>query len=72
MLRDAGSLQSLITEDCLRKCYYILNNFCLFKYITDESIRTPLVQVNLRSDLANGNVVVGVHNTIPPHFDILI
>ena len=73
MLRDTGSLQSLITEDYLRKCNYsIFNNFCLVKGITDEIIRTPLVQVNLRSDLVNGNVVVGVYNHIPPHFDILI
>ena len=73
MLRDTGSLQSLITEDCLRKCNYsILNNFALFRGITEEIIRTPLVQVNLRADLVNGNVVVGVHNHIPPHFDILI
>ena len=73
MLRDTGSLQSLITEDCLRKCNYsILNNFCLVKGITVEIIRTPLVQVNLRLDLAKGNVVVRVHNHIPPHFDILI
>ena len=30
------------------------------------------MQVNLRSDLVNGNVVVGVHNHIPPYFDILV
>ena len=73
MLRDTGSLQSLITEDCFRKYNYsILNNFCSVKGITEKIIRTPLVQVNLSSDLANGNVAVGVHNHIPPYFDILI
>ena len=41
-------------------------------FLTDEIICTPLVQVNLRSDLANGNVVVDVHNNIAPHFDILL
>ena len=42
MLRDIGSLQSLITDDCLRKCNYsILNNFCLVKGITEKIIRTP-------------------------------
>ena len=51
---------------------FFLNNFCLVKGITEEIIRTPLVQVNLRSDLVNGNVVVGVHNHIPPDLDILI
>ena len=72
MLRETGSLQSLITEDCLRKCNYsILNNFWLVKGITEKIIRTPSVQVNLRSDLPNDNVAVCVHNHIPPHFDIL-
>ena len=72
MLRNTGSLQSLITEDCLRKCNYSrLNNFCFVKGITDEIIRTSLVQVNLGSDIAYSNVV-GVHNNIPPHFDILL
>ena len=42
------------------------------KGITEEIIRIPLVQVNLRSDLANGNVVVGIHNHIPPQLEILI
>ena len=72
MLRDTGSLQSLITENCLRKCNYSILNICLVKGITEEIIRTPLVQVNLRSALVNGNVVVGVHNHTTPHFDILI
>ena len=49
-----------------------LNTFSLVKGITEKIIRTPLVQVNLRSDLVNGNVVVGVHSHNPPHFDILI
>ena len=73
MLRDTDSLQSLITEDCLRNCNYsILNKFCLGKGITEEIIRTPLVQVNHCSDSVNANFVVGVQNHIPPHFDILI
>ena len=73
MLRDTGSLKSVITEDCWRKCNYsIFNNSSLVKGITDETIRAPLVQVILRSDLANGNVVVAVHNNIPSHFDILL
>ena len=73
MLRDTDSLQSVITEDCLRKCNdSILNIFCLVIGITEEIIRRPLVHVNLCSDLVNGNVVVGVHKHIPLHFDILI
>ena len=73
MQRDIGSLQSLVTEGCLRKCNYsIFNNSCLVKGVTEEIIRAPLMQVNLRSGLANGNVVVGVYNNIPPHFDILL
>ena len=44
----------------------------MVKGITDGIIRTHLMQVNIRSDLANGNVVVGVHNNIPPHSDLLL
>ena len=73
ILRDCGSLVSLLTEDCAKKCdCFILTETCLIKGITLEIISIPIIEVDISSGIVHVNIKFGVTNGIPTGFDCLV
>ena len=73
ILRDSGSLVSLLTEDYAKKCdCFSLTESCLIKGITPEIISIPIIEVDISSGIVNGNIKFGVTNGIPMGFDCLV
>ena len=73
MLRDTGSLQSLITTNCAMACDCLdTSDECLIRSITREVNKIPLVRVNLNSNQVNGLVTIRVHDGIPVGYDCLL
>ena len=65
ILRDSGSLQSLIASNCAISCDCLdTTDHRLIRGIIKEVYRIPMVEINLCSQLVNGVVSVGVHDEI--------
>ena len=70
MLRDSGSLISLISSECAELCDYIDTiETMLIKGITKEILEVPIIQIKLSSK--DGNINVGMHNQMSVGFDML-
>ena len=73
ILRDTGSLISLISSECAELCDYVkTNETTLIKGITAEVIEISVIQVDFCSNLINGVIKVGIHDHCPPGCDCLI
>ena len=72
MLRDSGSLISLISSECAELCDYIdTKEIMLIKGITKEVLELPIIQIKLSSNAMDGNIKVGIHNQMLVGFDML-
>ena len=72
MLRDSGSLISLISSECAELCDYIdTKDTMLIKGITKEVLEVAIIQIKLSSNVMDGNIKVGIHNQMPVGFDML-
>jgi len=66
VLRDSGSLQSLISRDKLCSHYYVdTNDSCLIKGVTGDVVRVPLVEVDLQSKYGTGKYLFGLVDRLP-------
>ena len=72
MLRNSGSLLSLISFKCAELCDYIdTKETMLIKGITKEGLKVPIIQIKLSSNVMDGNIKVGIHNQLLVGFDML-
>ena len=70
ILRDSGTLQSLITINCAMSCDCLdTTDHRLIRGITKEVNRISMVEISLCSQLLNGVVNIGVHDGIPDGYD---
>ena len=68
MLRDSGSLISLISSECAELCDYIhTKETMLIKEITKKILLLPIIQI----DVIDVNIKVGLHNQMPVGFDVI-
>ena len=74
MLRDSGSLQSLISRDKLSAHDYVdTGESRLIKGVTGDVVRVPLVEGDLQSKFGTGKYLFGLVDRLPDDtFDALI
>jgi len=74
VLRDSGSLQSLISRDKLSAHDYIdTGESRLIKGVTGDVVLVPLVEVDLQSKFGTGKYLFGLVDRLPDDtFDALI
>ena len=74
LLRDTGSLQSLLSGNKIRDIDYTeTGEFRLIKGITGDVMRVPLVEVELQSQFGTGRYLFGLVDSLPDDtFDALI
>ena len=66
MLRDSGSLQSLISRDKLCSHDYVdTGESRLIKGVTGDVVRVPLVEVDLQSKYGTGKYLFGLVDRLP-------
>jgi len=74
VLRDSGSLQSLISRDKLSSHDYVdTGESRLIKGVTADVVRVPLMEVDLQSKYGTGKYLFGLVDRLPDDtFDALI
>jgi len=74
LLRDSGSLQSLLARNKIRDLDFTdTGEFRLIRGVTGDTVRVPLVEVNLQSKFGSGSQLFGLVDSLPDEaFDALV